>query len=141
MRSDRCSVTGSPRLHVFEVTRRGSFARGYDDKDTDRGAKEMSSHAGTVIILGAGPAGLATGFALSRAGWLVKVFEQAPLVGGLARTIVKDDFRFDIGGHRWFTKKDELNHFLVNLLGDELVLVDRVSRVYFDGKYVEYPLR
>jgi len=94
-----------------------------------------------VVILGAGPAGLATGFALSRAGWSVQVYEQADMVGGLARTISKDGFRFDIGGHRWYTKKDELNYFLMDLLDGELILVDRISRVYFDGKYVDYPLR
>jgi protoporphyrinogen oxidase len=101
----------------------------------------MARHKGTVVILGAGPAGLATGFALTRAGWSVQVFELAPVVGGLARTIVHNGFRFDIGGHRWFTKKDELNHFLVDLLGDELLWVNRTSRIFFDGKYVEYPLR
>jgi protoporphyrinogen oxidase len=95
----------------------------------------------TAIVLGAGPAGLAAGLALAHAGWKVRVFEQANTVGGLARTIERDGFRFDIGGHRWFTKKDELNLFLVNLLGDELCMVDRISRVYFDGKYVHYPLR
>jgi protoporphyrinogen oxidase len=62
-------------------------------------------------------------------------------VGGLARTIFHNGFRFDIGGHRWFTRKDDLNVFLIDLLGDELILVDRVSRVYFDGKYVDYPLQ
>ena len=85
---------------------------------------------GSVVILGAGPAGLAAGLALSRAGWRVDVYEQAPYVGGLARTVEHNGFRFDIGGHRWFTKKDELNFLLVDLLGDELVMVDRVSRVY-----------
>ena len=96
---------------------------------------------GTAVILGAGPAGLATGFALARAGWSVQVFEFDTIVGGLARTVERDGFRFDIGGHRWFTKKDALNAFLVDLLGDELILVDRVSRIFFDGKYVDYPLR
>src|ERR1022692_886860 len=98
----------------------------------------MSVPEGTVIILGAGPAGLATGFALARAGWLVQVYEVAPLVGGLARTVETRGYRFDIAGHRWFTKKDELNFFLIDLLQDELILVDRISRIYFDGKYVEY---
>jgi protoporphyrinogen oxidase len=101
----------------------------------------VTRQPGKVVILGAGPAGLSAGYALARAGWAVQVFEQAPLVGGLARTVVHDGFRFDIGGHRWFTKKDGLNQFLVDLLGDELVLVDRISRIYFDGKYVDYPLR
>ncbi len=98
----------------------------------------MSSN---VVVLGAGPAGLATGLALARAGYKVDVFEQAPGVGGLARTISRGRFRFDIGGHRWFTKKDNLNEFLIDLLGDELLLVNRISRIYFDGKYVHYPLR
>lgn len=101
----------------------------------------MAARPRTVVILGAGPAGLAAGFALSRAGWSVQVFEQAEVVGGLARTVARDGFRFDIGGHRWFTKQDELNRFLIDLLDDELVMVDRISRVYFDGKYVDYPLR
>ena len=96
---------------------------------------------GTAVILGAGPAGLAAGLALARAGWSVDVFEQDQVVGGLARTVVAGDFRFDIGGHRWFTKKDHLNQFLIDVLGDELIMVDRTSRIYFDGKYVDYPLR
>lgn len=95
----------------------------------------------TVVVLGAGPAGLATGYALSRAGWNVQVYEQADMVGGLARTIERDGFRFDIGGHRWFTKKDELNAFLVEVLGDELIWVDRTSRIFFDGHFVDYPLK
>jgi protoporphyrinogen oxidase len=101
----------------------------------------VGQHADTAVVLGAGPAGLAAGLALARAGWHVQVYEQAPMVGGLARTVERDGFRFDIGPHRWFTKKDELNAFLIDLLGDELVLVDRNTRIYMDGKYVDYPLR
>jgi protoporphyrinogen oxidase len=101
----------------------------------------MKPVRGTAVIMGAGPAGLATGYALSLAGWSVEVFEQDDQVGGLAKTLVRDEFRFDIGGHRWFTKKDELNYFLVDLLGDELGMTDRISRIYFDGRFVEYPLK
>src|SRR5215212_5437128 len=101
----------------------------------------MKPVRGTAVIMGAGPAGLATGYALSLAGWSVEVFEQDEQVGGLAKTLVRDEFRFDIGGHRWFTKKDELNYFLVDLLGDELGMTDRISRIYFDGRFVEYPLK
>ncbi len=100
-----------------------------------------SPGTGTVVIMGAGPAGLAAGYALTRAGWTAQVYELAPLVGGLARTVSRDGYRFDIGGHRWFTKKDELNHFLVDLMGPELIWVDRISRIYFDGKFVSYPLK
>jgi len=95
----------------------------------------------TVVILGAGPAGLSTGYALARAGWNVQIYDAAPQVGGLARTIEWNGFLFDIGGHRWFTKKDELNAFLVEVVGDELHWVERTSRIFFDGKYLDYPLR
>ncbi|HEX8968471.1 MAG TPA: FAD-dependent oxidoreductase [Chloroflexota bacterium] len=94
-----------------------------------------------VVVLGAGPAGLSTGYALALAGWQVEVYEQLPQVGGLARTVEHHGFRFDLGGHRWFTKKDELNAFLIDVLGDELIWVDRTSRIYFDGKFVDYPLK
>jgi protoporphyrinogen oxidase len=97
--------------------------------------------AGTVAILGAGPAGLAAGLALTRAGWRVDVFEQDVMVGGLARTVSRGGFRFDIGGHRWFSRKPALNQFVRELLGPELIEVDRSSAIYFDGKYVQYPLR
>ena len=59
----------------------------------------MTAIAGTTIIMGAGPAGLAAGYALSRAGCAVRVFEQDQQVGGLAKTLVRDGFRFDIMGH------------------------------------------
>lgn len=99
------------------------------------------SVSGQTIIMGAGPAGLSAAFELSRHGRFVHVLERAPVVGGLARTITREGYRFDIGGHRWFTKNDELNDLFRWLLQGELVEVTRVSRIYFDGRYVDYPLR
>src|SRR4051794_21320015 len=101
----------------------------------------MTSSNRPVVVLGAGPAGLAAAFELVCHAQPVQVYERAPYVGGLARTVSRDGFRFDIGGHRWFTKNDELNQLFVWLLGDEIVRVHRISRIYFDGRYVEYPLR
>ncbi len=94
-----------------------------------------------VLVMGGGPAGLASGHYLIKSGFEVQVLEKDQMVGGLARTEVRDGFRFDIGGHRWFTKKDELNQFLVNLMADELILVNRISRIFFDDKYIDYPIR
>ena len=116
----------------------------------------MQAHPGTssllqrtnrdrTVIMGAGPGGLCAGYVLSRAGAPALVVEQAPFVGGLARTIRRStgvgEFKYDIGGHRWFTKNDELNALFQEVLADELLWVPRVSRIYFDGRYVDYPLK
>ena len=58
-----------------------------------------------------------------------------------ARHTEYGEFKFDIGGHRWFTKNDELNDLFKEVVGDELLWVNRISRIYFDGKYVDYPLK
>jgi protoporphyrinogen oxidase len=90
--------------------------------------------------MGAGPGGLATGYWLAKHGVPVTVLERAPFVGGLARTVQQDGFKFDIGGHRWFSKVDEVNDFYKEIIADETVWVRRISRIYFDGKYIDYPL-
>ena len=99
----------------------------------------------STIIMGAGPAGLCSAYVLSKAGYPAKVVEAAPFVGGLARTIRRQtdhgEFKFDIGGHRWFTKNDELNALFREVVDDELLWVNRVSRIYFDGKFIDYPLK
>jgi protoporphyrinogen oxidase len=98
-----------------------------------------------TLVMGAGPAGLCPAYVLSKAGKPALVVEKAPFVGGLARTIRKEteygEFRFDIGGHRWFTKNDELNDMFKEVVGEELLWVNRISRIYFDGRYVDYPLK
>jgi len=100
---------------------------------------------GKTVIMGAGPGGLCSAYVLSKAGYPAVVLEKAPFVGGLARTIRRQtehgEFKFDIGGHRWFTKNDELNDLFREVIGDELLWVNRTSRIYFDGKYVDYPLK
>ncbi len=94
-----------------------------------------------TVVLGAGPGGLATGYYLSKHGVPVTVLERAPVVGGLARTVERDGFKFDLGGHRWFSKVDEVNAFYKEVIADETVWVRRISRIYFDGKYIDYPLK
>src|SRR5918997_3111253 len=95
----------------------------------------------STIVMGAGPGGLAAGYHLAKPGVPVAVLERAPVVGGLARTVQRDGFKFDIGGHRWFSKVDAVNAFYQELIADETVWVHRISRIYFDGKYIDYPLR
>jgi protoporphyrinogen oxidase len=69
------------------------------------------------------------------------VFERDAAVGGLSKTIEKEGFRFDLGGHRFFTKDERLNSFVKELMGDELISVRRTSKIYMGGKYFDYPLR
>jgi protoporphyrinogen oxidase len=103
------------------------------------------STAGSTVVMGAGPGGLCSAYVLTKAGVPTTVLEKAPFVGGLARTIRRQtdygEFRFDIGGHRWFTKSDELNELFREVIAEELLWVNRISRIYFDGKYVDYPLK
>lgn len=93
-----------------------------------------------VVILGAGPAGLATGHELSRCGVRVTVLERNDYVGGLCRTVHDGGYKFDLGGHRWFTKNEHLNNWFRRLMEGELVRVERISRIYYDGKYYMYPV-
>ncbi|MEK7738047.1 MAG: FAD-dependent oxidoreductase, partial [Pseudomonadota bacterium] len=96
---------------------------------------------GETVILGGGLAGLTAGRALTQAGHRVRLLEGGNSVGGLARTVVRNGFRFDLGGHRFFTLDKQVERFVHELLGDELVMVPRTSRIYLRGKWIAYPLR
>jgi len=95
----------------------------------------------TFAVLGGGPAGLTAGYVLARSARPVVVFEADGQVGGLARTVVRDGYRFDLGGHRFFTKSAEVQALWEQVLGDELLVRDRLSRIFWRGRFIEYPLR
>ncbi len=99
-----------------------------------------ADNATHVVVLGAGPAGLATGHELAANGVAVTVLERNGYVGGLCRTVHENGYRFDLGGHRWFTKNEDLNVWFRRLMEGELVMVERISRIYYDGKYYMYPV-
>jgi protoporphyrinogen oxidase len=102
----------------------------------------MNESPKKVVILGAGLAGLATGHELTvKSENQVTILEKNPYVGGLAVTLKKDGFTFDSGPHRWFTKSDEIDQWMRNLLKGELVDVNRLTRIYYKGKYYFYPLK
>lgn len=94
-----------------------------------------------TVVLGGGLAGLTAARALAQAGRHVQVLEGADVVGGLARTFAHNGFRFDLGGHRFFTRDAHVERLVRELLGDELVAVPRSSRIYLRGKWIDYPLR
>jgi len=94
-----------------------------------------------VAVIGAGPAGLSAAFVLSENQKNTVVLEMSSQVGGISRTIERDGFRFDIGGHRFFTKDDEIDQFFRDILGDEAIWVNRSSKIFYLGKYFDYPLK
>jgi protoporphyrinogen oxidase len=95
-----------------------------------------------AVIAGAGPAGLTAAYELTRHGCPCVVLEADPtMVGGISRTDVYKGYRFDIGGHRFFSKSDEVNALWKDVLGDEFITRNRLSRIYYDGKFFDYPLR
>lgn len=95
----------------------------------------------TIVILGGGLAGLAAGYELSRAKKKVIVVEKWNQVGGLARTIKVKEFSFDTGPHRWYTKSNMVNDWMLKILGKEVIKVPRLTRIYFDGKFFYYPIK
>jgi protoporphyrinogen oxidase len=101
----------------------------------------LDNTSNEIIILGGGMAGLSAGHVLTNAGCRVRVFERDHTVGGLSKTIVKDGFRFDLGGHRFFTTDAATDAFVRGLMADELVTVSRSSKIFMHGKYFDYPLR
>ena len=96
---------------------------------------------GSVVIIGAGPAGLTAAYVLSKAGVPSIVLEKDQTVGGIARTINYKDYYFDIGGHRFFTKVKSVENIWKEVLGGDLLRRNRLSRIYYNKKFFYYPLR
>ncbi|MGH8163006.1 MAG: NAD(P)-binding protein, partial [Rhodanobacteraceae bacterium] len=96
-----------------------------------------------VVAIGAGPAGLTAAYVLAtRYGIRATVLEADDMVGGISRSVERDGYRFDLGGHRFFTKVAEVEALWHDILPDEdFMLRHRMSRIFYRGKYYDYPLR
>ena len=93
------------------------------------------------MIIGAGPAGLTAAYELHRQGLEAEVLERDDLVGGISRTVEYKGYRFDIGGHRFFTKVQMIQQVWQSLLGDDFLERPRLSRIHYKGKFFDYPLK
>ncbi|CAN5506277.1 NAD(P)/FAD-dependent oxidoreductase [soil metagenome] len=101
-----------------------------------------SAPAHEVIVVGAGPAGLTAAFCLHKHGVSSTILEADDVVGGISRSAERDGWRFDIGGHRFFTKVREVEDLWHEILpAEDFLLRPRMSRIYYDGKFFDYPLK
>jgi protoporphyrinogen oxidase len=94
-----------------------------------------------VIIAGAGPAGLTAAYEACKKGMSPVVFEKAREVGGISKTVNYKDYLFDLGGHRFFTKYDDVKKVWNEILGDDFLTRPRLSRIYYNNKFFYYPLK
>jgi protoporphyrinogen oxidase/predicted dehydrogenase len=107
-------------------------------QSTDSEPREV--HNIGTAILGGGPAGLSAAYMLGRRGRQAVVFEADGSVGGIAKTIEFNGYRFDLGGHRFFTKLAPIQRMWEEMLGSDFLTRPRLSRIYYEGKFFEYPI-
>lgn len=94
-----------------------------------------------VIIFGGGPAGLSAAYEACRLGLAPVLYEKGADVGGLSRTVNYKGYLFDIGGHRFFSKDGEIRKIWEDVLGPELLVRPRLSRIYYRNRFFDYPLK
>ena len=95
----------------------------------------------SLIIIGAGPAGLTAAYEATRHGREPLVLEKSALVGGIARTETYKGYRFDMGGHRFFTKSPEVEQLWDEVLSADMLHRGRLSRIFYNNKFFDYPLK
>ncbi len=103
---------------------------------------DPSTSPSPIVIIGAGPAGLTAAYQLTKLGEQPLVLEGDSVVGGISRTVEREGWRFDIGGHRFFTKVEAVEELWHEILPKEDFLMrPRMSRIYYRDKFFDYPLR
>ena len=105
------------------------------------GPKMTRSPRIPVAILGAGLTGLSTSHHLGRAGLTHRLFERLGVPGGHAITVEDEGYRFDRTGHLLHLRDPDLRSFALAMLGDDVLEVDRRSRIWSHGTYTRYPFQ
>ncbi len=98
-----------------------------------------------TLIIGAGPAGMATAMELSKKKKDFLLVEKDETVGGLSKTYTFKEsdgsvFYTDNGPHRFFSKNPYLYEFIGDLIKEDWIKVRRSTKQYIDGKYYDYPI-
>ena len=94
-----------------------------------------------ILIIGAGPAGLAAAYEQDKHQIKTTIVEAAKIPGGIARTERYKNFRADLGGHRFFTKNSEIQKIWQDVCKDDFLHRNRLSRIYYQKKFFDYPLK
>lgn len=103
--------------------------------------REPANAAARVAVIGAGPAGMTAAYELGKAGVNVDVYEAAPHVGGLAKTIELWGQLVDIGPHRFFSSDARVNRLWLEVAGRDYGMVNRLTRILYKNKFFSYPLK
>jgi protoporphyrinogen oxidase len=93
------------------------------------------------IIIGAGPAGLTAAYELQKLGKKSIVLEADNQVGGISKTVNYQGNRFDLGGHRFFSKVPYVNEIWEDILRDDFLSRSRMSRIHYKNHFFDYPLK
>ena len=141
----RAAGTFAPNLHrngrIGQKCRRGGTGWPIQLEAPRPLAAIVMNETHDTIVIGAGPAGLTAASELVRLGRRAIVLEAGDDVGGISRTCEYQGYRFDIGGHRFFTKVDYVQKLWEEILGDELQTRERLSRIHYQGRMFDYPLK
>lgn len=87
-------------------------------------------------ILGGGLTGLTLAYHYGEG---CEVLEKDAVCGGLCRTVNRDGYSYDYGGHIIFSRDKEVLDFMVRALGDNAARYRRNNRIWFKGRFVKYP--
>jgi protoporphyrinogen oxidase len=134
------SLMSRLRVAAAELSNQSAMRNSFlSSRDTSAGLRPHDH--GTVLIIGAGPAGLTAAYLLAKQGVRVAVLEaDRTYVGGLSRTVDYKGFRFDIGGHRFFSKSKEVEELWTEILPEDMLIRPRSSRILYRNQLFSYPL-